>query len=279
MRKIRSLIWAFFLTAAMSSYSFAFSYDGLDYIGFSSDGKYLAFENSGSGGDDVGGEYSTTYYIDTAGNRFAAAPSVFVWDSDTPEKSKAIFAERYKKSVHANLRKFGIIRGNTGGLVVLHLLSDWSFIKPIESEHYFYDSDGTRKALLAPAYKGAVTGSENGGTEKIIFNSDFDYFSRKTHEFYELTLISTPLSATGGGAPYKLELTLEDKTKFPVNKLQILQKDLDKLPKSRADVLGYRIEQVFIYRDRIAIFINVFAYGFEEATMSYMVVTGKLSGN
>lgn len=111
---------------------------------------------------------------------------------------------------------------------------------------------------------------------KIIFNSDFDYFSRKTHEFYELTLISTPLSATEGGAPYKLELTLKDKTIFPVTKLQILQKDGDKLPKTREQALGYKIEQVYLYQGRIAVFINVFAYGFEEAAMSYMVVTGKL---
>jgi hypothetical protein len=171
MRKIYLLVWAFLLAAAMSTSSFAFSFDGLDFIGFSRDGKYLAFEDSGDGGD-IGGAYSTTYYIDTAGNRFAAAPSVFVWDSETSEKSKAIFTARYKKSVPANLRKFGIIRGNTGVLVVSHLLTDWSFVKPVESEHYFYQSDGTRKALLSPAYEGAFTGKENGGIEKIIFNSD-----------------------------------------------------------------------------------------------------------
>lgn len=278
MKKIRLLVWAFLLAAATASPLFAFSFDSLDFIGFSRDGNYLAFEDSGDGGDG-GGAYSTTYYIDTAGNRFAAAPSVFVWDSETSEKSKAVFAARYKKSVTANLRKFGIIRGYTGELVVLHLLTDWSFVKPIESEHYFYQSDGTRKALLAPAYKGAFTGSETGGTEKIIFNPDFDYFSRKTHEFYELTLTSTPLSAAEAGAPYKLELTLVDKTKFPVNKLQILQKDVDKLPKAREDALGYKIERVYLYGDRIAVFINVFAYGYEEAAMSYMVVTGKLAGS
>jgi hypothetical protein len=84
------------------------------------------------------------------------------------------------------------------------------------------------------------------------------------------------MNATEGGAPYKLELTLEDKTIFPVTKLQILQKDGDKLPKTREDALGYKIEQVYLYQGRIAVFINVFAYGFEEAAMSYMVVTGKL---
>ena len=84
MKKIRSSIITLLLAAILSSNALAGDYANLDYIGFSADGRYLAFEESGEW-DGSGGEYATTYYIDTVKNLFSSAPTVFERPTDRRE--------------------------------------------------------------------------------------------------------------------------------------------------------------------------------------------------
>lgn len=274
MKKIQQLAFAVLILAALSSNLLAGDYADLKFIGFSKDGKYLAFEEAGMW-DGVGGEYATTYYVDTAKNSFAAAPTVFEWEANTPGYSR--LSLRYKKAVPLFLKKFGIVSGNKGQLAVAHLLSDMSFVKPVEREHYFYENGKNEPVeKLMPDYEGAFI-RRGSGIERIIFNPGIDSYRQNTEEFYELTLIPTRAKETDECSEgYKIELTLKDNTQHRATALQILQKDADVLPKSRQCPFGYKIEQVYVYENKIAVFLNVFGQGFEGPDMRYMVVTGEI---
>ncbi len=276
MKQIQLLIFAVLLTA-LSSNSFAFTYSSLDFIGFSKDGNYLAFENTDYGGDGGGG-FQATYIIDTAKNLYAIAPIVIEDSDEETAKSRAALRLYTQKLVPAALRKFGIKRGNTGGLVVSHLLSDWSCVTPFEEKRTFAELDGTTKEVVVQNYRDGLVRRDKSYIEKVIFNSAYDTYLLNTYDFYELTLTTTPV---GGGkdedaSEFKMELTLQDKTKHKFIEPRILQKDVDVLPNARRLAYGYKIESVYLYKNKIAVFINVFGQGFEETQMDYMVVTGEM---
>jgi hypothetical protein len=265
MRKIYLLICVFLLIAAMSANSFAFSDDDLTFIGFSEDGKYLAFEDFTPFSEAGDGDTWKTYIIDTVNNSFAIAPVVVISNVQMPAKSKAAFRIYKQKLVPAVLRKFGIKRRNTGRLVVSHLLNEWSAPTSSEKKQTFLESDGTIKERII-------------SLEKIIFHRNSDIRGQKNSKSYDLILKTTPAmegNVEMGNA--KLELTLQEKTKHKFIKPQILQKDGNVLPNSRDWALDYKIESVYVYKDKIAVFINVFGIGYEEIDMSYMVVTGKIN--
>ena len=184
----------------------------------------------------------------------------------------------YKKSVSTRLKKLRIKRGNLGQLTVAHLLYDMTFVKPVQREHYFYEAGKNEPVdKLVTDYEGAFIRRDSLDIEKIIFSVGIDSYNQNTEEFYELTLIPTIAKETescSGG--YKIELTLKDNTEHRSHELQTLQKDADVLPKSRQCPYGYRIEQVYIYEGKIAVFLNVFGQGFEGPDMRYMVVTGEI---
>lgn len=251
-------------------------YADLKFIGFSADGRYIAFEESGTW-DGSGGDYSTTYYVDVEKNAYAAKPSVYEWEMDTmKEAAKRGLLAKYNHSVAANLSKFHIIRGNTGKLLLAHLLTDWSFVKPVESESYWM-KDGKETKRKMPDYQGAFF--EHGGeTEKVIFNPWLYVNNVNTDSFYELTLKKTLTKAEPCTADdaFLIEMTLQDNTQHTDIPLQTLQKDTS-IPAARHCPFGYRIESVYFYKDRLAVFLNVFSQGFEGPDMRYMSVTGKLT--
>jgi hypothetical protein len=265
--------------AAMAANSYAFSGDNLTFIGFSEDGKYLAFEVftpfSEAGDDDTW----KTYIIDTDKNSFAIPPVVVTTNVEISAKSKAAFRIYKQKLVPAVLRKFGIKRRNTGRLVVSHLFNKWSAPATSEEKQTFLESNGKLKDASGQDYQGSSNKERILSLEKITFRRN-SRNRQNNSKSYELTLKTTPVMAGEeeiGSA--KLELILRDKTKPKFIKPQILQKDGNILPKSRDWALGYKIESVFVYKDKIAVFINVFGIGYEEIAMSYMVATGKISGS
>jgi len=73
------------------------------FIGFSEDGKYLAFEESGEWDVHSGGDYATTYFVDVEKNVYAVAPSVYSFsendDRHTGRFSQVAQMRRYKLSV------------------------------------------------------------------------------------------------------------------------------------------------------------------------------------
>lgn len=278
MKKIQKLALALLILTAFSSIVLAGDYASFKFIGFSKNGKYLAFEEFGAW-DGSGGDYATTYYIDTTKNSFAIAPTIFERTDDPLDKLKGFRVESlYKKDVALKLKRFGIERGNFGQQVVAHFLNDLSFVKPVQREHYFYE-DGKNEPIekLVTDYEGGFIKRETSEIEKVIFNPNLDPYNQNTEEFYELTLIPTLAKPTEGcSEAYKFELALKDNTGHRNHELKILQKGSDALPKARNCPFGYKIEQVYIYEGKIAVFLNVFSQGFEGPDMRYMVVTGEI---
>ena len=118
MKKIRYSVSALLLILAASSALFAGDYADLKFIGFSGDGQYMAFEESGEW-DGSGGSYATTYYIDVENNKYALPPTVFEWEMDSMKEAvRRPLYNRYKLKVAAGINKLKIIRGNRGKQVV-----------------------------------------------------------------------------------------------------------------------------------------------------------------
>lgn len=279
MKNIQQIVFVFLILATFSSVKCQIDYPKLKFIGFSENGKYLAFEESGEveGLDRYSNyQYATTYYVNVAKNSFALKTTYL----DEPPginvtRESARLELAYKHEVSAKLRKLRIISGNTGDFAVAHFLSDWSFVKPIERKNTLDESD---EADPATDYVGGYGKMNTTAIEKIIFNNSLDS-SQKTDTFLELTLTPSPAKPVEGcPAGYKFELTLKDNRSHEETGLQILQKDGDIVPADRLCPLGYKVERVYVYGRKIAIFLNIFTKDLDrpEVNMNYMVVTGSI---
>jgi predicted secreted protein len=100
---------------------YAGDYAKLNFIGISKDGKYLAFEQYGVQ-DGSGFAYSNTYFIDVEKNEYAGKPVPMMIENE----SITLDSIRNKAGnfVVTKLKKLGIVRGNTGTMVVARLLTD-----------------------------------------------------------------------------------------------------------------------------------------------------------
>ncbi len=269
----------------MSSAVFAGDFAELKFIGFSEDGRYLAFEESGEYDDHSSGDYATTYFVDVAQNVYAVAPSVYDFSENdelhTGRYSQAARMRRYKLSVTAGMKRFKIIQGNTGKLVVAHLSSDLSYEKPELKESRFYQSDGTQTEKMVPFYLGGSLLPADFNPYRVVFNPFNNPINPQYDEFYELKLDLTdppePCSADGEVQEDAslIELTLKDNTRHKDRQPQILQKDKS-IPESRHCANFYQIEQVFYYDGRLAVFLN-YDFGYPGNSRRYMVVTGEIN--
>lgn len=232
-----------FLSAAFPV--FAGDYATLNFIGFSKDGKYLAFEEYGTQ-DGSGFPYANVYFVDTVKNSYAAAPVKVRLDDEARTEAQA--RTRAKVGAAANLRKFRIVDGNTGSLVVARLLTDLSLTD----------------APLKPAA---------GQMQSLNFTDyrNSNYFENE----YNLTLAPSEVkdkqcASYTEQTVYKFDLTLRDVRK---ETKKILQKD-SALPAGRNCPLDYSVQSVYLYKNKIAVFLNVFSLGFEGPDMRFLVVTG-----
>ncbi len=270
----------------MSTISSAGDYAEMKFIGFSEDGKYLAFEQYGDWDVHVGGSYATTYFVDVEKNVYDAAPSVFDYSLNTEQHtglSEAAKMSRYKASVAAGIKRFKIVIGNTGKLVAAHLETDRSFEKPEMREVEKLKSDGTSIKKLMPFYQGDSFLLPEHNPNKIIFNPIIYPVNPDFEKLYELELkhiaAEKPCEAKGNVVNASIiELTIKQVDHQLDSPLQILQRDKT-LPEVRGCPYAYRIEQVFLYKDNLAVFINVYTMGFPGSTMRYMVVTSKHLNN
>lgn len=254
MKKLQLLLSIIFILSFAVSLTFAGDFANLKFIGFSQDGNYVAFEEWGEF-DGIGGNYAKTYIVDTVNNTFAVKPFIYEAYSDrTTESSAKILKQKYRLAAANGLRQFKIVQGNTGNLILSHLLTDWTF-----------DDNFT-------------TG---GSGEKVKFNDYMNQNSPNQYEFYELKLETFEdktvecTNRTGLGV-FKLGLTLNYTSHESSSSWsQILQKD-SVLPTRRNCPYSYRIESVYFYEDKILVFLNIFSHGFEGPDMRYMVVTAQM---
>ena len=72
----------FLLIFLSSSVVFAGDYASLRFVGFSKDGQYMAFEESGEWDVHSGGDYANTYFIDVEKNAYAIPPITYDWSEN-----------------------------------------------------------------------------------------------------------------------------------------------------------------------------------------------------
>lgn len=282
MKKFGRIFLAVWLAALIAPRLLAGDNANFHFIGFSADGKFLAFEESGEW-DGAGGEYATTFFVNVEKNSFAAMPTVYEWGSDGEKKSlRQPRLTRYKNSVDANLRKFKILRGNTGKLVAAHPLGDRSFEKPVLRETYFYERDGAPGNKMVPFYEGDFL-SKDYDPAIIVFTTVEYPVNPHDEQYYELKLNYTPTKlkcessdgAASANTAEGIELTIKPNVNHADLPVQILQKD-KVIPARRECASAYRIEQVWFYKGNLAVFLNYYKQGFEGLDLRHMAVTGKL---
>jgi predicted secreted protein len=246
------LLLAFFAFFILPVNIFAGDYATLNFIGFSNDGKYLAFEEYGTH-DGSGFPYANIYFINVEKNSYAAAPvkkrfddsSMKVFD-ESKIPGEDVMRSQAKKAAAANLKKFKIVQGNTGEMVVARLLTDLNV---------------------------GSTGQNNESPDQVIEFTDYrgsSYYEREYALLLKTSEIKTKDCEYSSDAVLKLDLTLKD-TKAETE--TILQNDKT-LPESRGCPLSYSIQNVYVHENKIAVFLNIFTMGFEGPDMRYMVVTG-----
>lgn len=247
MRNIKTIFSLFglaFLLLSAFSFAQAGTYSTLNVIGFSKDGKFMAFEEYGTG-DGSGYPYVNIFFINVEKNSYAAEPYRLMIENEN--STETIARNKAKLATEKKLKELKIIRGNMGKHLVSRLLTD---IDVRETE-----SDTTPVELR---------------------------FSEEVGSMYkrgDYTLKLTPSEVTtkdceGFGFPtFKFELSLRDNE---AKKTIVLQKDND-LPKGRGCALGYRIQDIFLYERNLVVFISVYKPGFEGPDMDFMAVAGKLN--
>jgi predicted secreted protein len=245
MRKTR----IYFLAAVVLFFSAGSARAGdfatLNFIGFSKDGRYLAFEEYGVG-DGSGFPYSSIYFVDVDKNIFAAkSVNVRIENESATEK---LARSRARLGANASMRKLGIVERNVGALVVSRLLTD------VAVNNFLIDEpDKTQTVNFAE-----VIGS-------MYRSGDYDLILRPIE-------IKTEASCAYADRPiFKFEMSLKDKTN---DRTTILAKD-GALPTSRSCPIDYAIQSVYLYENSIAVFLNTYHIGFEGPDMRYLVVTGK----
>lgn len=210
-------------------------YSTLNFVGFSKDGKYLAFEEYGTQ-DGSGFPYSDFYFVDVKKNSYVGKPYSLMVESEWA--TEAATRKKARLAVAKRLRALEIVPGNTGKHTVSRLITD-----------------------LAE-------------TDALKFAEEIGSFWHKGD--YTLTLKKTEIKTKDCEVfempNYIFDLTLKDNEG---DKIFTLQKD-ETLPKSRGCAMDYRVQEIFMYEGRIAVFISVFMPGFEGQDMRFMVVTGEL---
>lgn len=234
-----------FLLLTVSANVFAGDYSRLNVIGFSADGKYLAFEEYGTQ-DGSGFPYSNIYFVETAKNAFAAAPIKIYTETETATEANTRL--KAKMGAAANLKKFKIVSGNVGEMVVARLITDLNAggIEP--------------------------SSGEKNQTIKFTDYRTSDYFADE----FELALNTSEVKIKGCDfidlPVLKFDLSLKN-LRGNDNKQKILQSDKT-LPESRNCPFAYSVQNVYTYKNTIAVFLNVFTTGFEGPDMRFMAVTG-----
>ncbi len=242
--KIYTILFLLLLVISIPSTALAGDYAELNYIGVSENGKYMAFEEYGVQ-DGSGFAYSNVYFVEVETNKYAAKPvRILVKDE---QASLENIRKKSKKSAAKNLKKFGIVKGNMGKVVVSRLMTDSAFvINP-------YKDGSKTQNIKFRSHVGSLYGI---GDYELILNP-IKVEDKKDY-------VDNPV--------YKLDLSFRDLNK---NTQVTLQKD-KALPKTRGLPVAYRTEKIYLYgEDKIIVFLNVFTSGFEGPDMRYMVVTGK----
>ncbi|HEX8249193.1 MAG TPA: DUF2259 domain-containing protein [Pyrinomonadaceae bacterium] len=307
MRKKYLLFWAFALLIWSSVSIAAGDYAHFHFIGFSRDAKYLAFEEYGindSLEDDTA--YSAIYVVNVEKNRWAIEPfrskielAPFYKNGkyDADEIETRVRAKNRRRAAR-QLRRFRILDGNTGRQVVAHLINEYEFesptgsVAPNDAEKSSANSDSNSSVDRNAAGNQNTAANVNislPSKEKSESAPMNDYvtflpqrvaFTKRGNAlyrdgFYELEIKPVPVKQKNCDEHerdmFSFELTLKNER----DQTRVLQK-AGRVPKNRGCTDGYGIQEAFLYRNKLAIFIGIFTRGWEGENMRLMAVTGDL---
>ena len=273
MKKILFLLLAvFFLSASAAAGDFS----TLNFIGFSRDGRYLAFEEYGV--MDPGGEgYSTIVFVDTLKNRIVGKPiSVVRLDkngADSIESYEPSARKRVRAMAGAIMRKLGIVSGSTGLQVIARPLTDLTDRNAALSEPKSVAfAPNRRERWLNGRF---MVNLKATSTDQVCKQDDDPELVKVVDPFdNEIPLEVNPNRKKGNSERqriYGLELSVRDDDQ---DKTRVLQKDT-KVPLLRGCSIDYRINSVYVYRNYIAVFVGVISPGWAGDNIRMMAVTGK----
>ena len=243
MQNTRIFLLAFVVLFLISTTARAGDFATLNVIGFSKDGRYLAFEEYGTQ-DGSGFPYSSIYFIDVAKNIYAAKSVNVRLESETATEKLA--RSRSRLGANASLRKLRIVERNVGTIVVSRLLTD------VAVNNFLSDE---------PAKSQTINFAEIIGS--MYRSGDFDLILKPVE-------VKTDACAYSDYPIYKFELSLNDKSN---NRTTMLQKD-STLPASRPCPFDYAMQYVYLYENYVAVFVATYSIGFEGPDLRYLAVTG-----
>jgi len=242
---IHSIIFFMLALSVVNNALYAGDAAELNFIGFSNNGNYLAFEQYGIQ-DGSGFAYSEIILIDVPDNSFAysAITSRAEDEHITLESAR----DYTMMSALSKLDALSIVTGNTGDHVICHPLSD------LEADPRY---------VRFNERSGGIPGL-SGFREYAVTLNEIEVISDEDGYGYEF------------GPPKMLELSIGTPG---TNDIIVLQRDT-KPPKRRGHVYSYRICDVYLYHYTehlyIAVLINYSMLGFEGPDMRFMAITGEL---
>ena len=306
MRKLKLSVWTIVILAAFSSVAFAGDYAHFHFIGFSNGGKYLAFEEYGIK-DEVedSSPYASIYIVNVDQNNFATAAVKTILDvyplanyDDYETKVRTINRRKAKKK----LKRFGIVEGNTGLQVAAHLMNEYD-------TDYEETDEPTKEPEPTPtpdedANIYSSNSNSNSSSDENInsnINANNDSLKKKINDplssylellpqrvsftkrgnalyrdgFYQIKIKPVPVKQKNCDEyerdMFSFEMTLTNES----HETKIMQKS-GKVPKNRGCVDGYGIQEAFLYKNKLAVFVAIFTRGWEGENLRLMAVTGNL---
>ena len=283
MKKIQQLAFSISILLAISSVTLAGDYARFHFIGFSNGGKYLAFEEYGiTDTVEESSPYSVIYIINVDENNFAALPIKAKLNTDAVDNFDELeFTVRDKNRKHAakQLKRFGIVNGNTGLQVAAHLINE-------------YDTDYEEATEPTKEVEPTPTRNSNTNTyllkeEKVDPMSKYVAFlpqqisftkrgnSLYRDGFYQIKIKPVPVKQKNCDEyerdMFSFEMTLTNEQK----ETRVLQK-FGAVPPNRGCATGYGIQEAFLYHNKLAVFVAIFTPGWEGENLRLMAVTGEL---
>jgi len=233
--------------ALMIAASPALAGDASTYLplGFSENGKYFAFAQSGTQ-DGSGFAYASVAVVEVAKNEFAASRSVVIDKGDEHVAPSMALKQAISE---VRLSRFGIKAGeNLGEDLLVRLPTDHS---PTERNIFSFEywAEGGASSVV-PKFEVLVASTDGEDTTDGKYCTELQ-----------------------GQAPQMLTLSIKGLAEDD-GRLVVLHQDKT-LPRIRSCVSGYKVHRVTAYADSLVIGLAYSGLGFEGPDVRQMVVTGK----